>query len=48
MSQTFVLLLMIDAGFVAYNLAKQRNMWWFIVLYWVLLTAKNAVDFMGW
>ena len=46
-SQCLVFLLMADAAYVAYGLARKRNMWRCIVLYWVLLTAKNIVDFVG-
>lgn len=45
LSQFFVFLLMIDAAFVAKGLFQKKNMWRYIVLYWVLLTIKNAVDF---
>lgn len=47
LSQFLVLLLMIDAGWVANGLVHHRDMWKWIVLYWVLLTAKNAVDWIG-
>ena len=46
-SQFLVFLLMIDAAWVAYGLYMQRVMWKWIVLYWVILTAKNAVDLCG-
>lgn len=45
MSQFFVFLLMIDAAIVAFGLARKRNMWRFIVAYWIILTLKNAFDF---
>ena len=46
-AQFFVLLLCLDAAVVAAGLIKKRNMWPFIVLYWILLTIKNAVDYFG-
>ena len=46
-SQLFILLLCIDAAWVAYGLARQRVMWRWIVLYWVLLTMKNMVDLLS-
>lgn len=47
-SQILIILLMLDAAWVAYGLARKRNMWKAIVVYWLILTAKNTVDFMGW
>ena len=47
MSQFFVFQLMADALIVAVGLSRKYNMWPFIVLYWVLLTIKNAVDYFG-
>lgn len=46
-SQVLVFALMADAAWVAIGLARKKNMWKWIVLYWVLLTLKNAVDFGG-
>lgn len=46
-SQFFVFLLCLDAAFVAAGLMKKRNMWAFIVLYWILLTIKNCCDLTG-
>ena len=43
-SQILIFLLMADAAFVAYGLIRKRNMWRWIFLYWVILTAKNMVD----
>ncbi|MBO4793607.1 MAG: hypothetical protein J5556_03455 [Deltaproteobacteria bacterium] len=48
-SQALILLLMIDAAWVAYGLALKKNRWRAIVIYWVVLTFKNLVDFAaGW
>ena len=47
-SQILIILLMLDAAWVAYGLARKKNMWKFIVLYWVILTLKNLADLMGW
>ena len=44
-SQFFVFLLMIDAAIVAYGLSRKRNMWLFIVAYWIILTLKNMFDY---
>lgn len=46
-SQVFVYLLMLDALWIACGLVQRRNMWSWIVLYWLLLTAKNYADFVG-
>ena len=46
-AQFFVLLLYLDAAVVAAGLIKKRNMWPFIVLYWILLTIKNCCDLAG-
>lgn len=47
-AQILILCLMADAAWVAYGLIRKRNMWRWIVLYWLILTAKNMVDLMGW
>ena len=47
MTQFLIFLLMLDAAWVAYGLLRRRNMWQFITLYWILLTIKNAVDWLG-
>ena len=47
-AQLLIFMLMADAAFVAYGLIHKRNMWKAIVLYWLILTAKNLVDFMRW
>lgn len=44
-SQCCVFLLMIDAAWVACGLLRKKNMWRWICLYWIILTAKNMVDF---
>lgn len=47
-SQGFVLLLMLDAAYVATcQMNRRKHVWWFVCLYWVLLTLKNAVDFLA-
>lgn len=45
-SQILVFALMADAAWVAIGLARKRNMWKWIVLYWAILTVKNAFDFL--
>lgn len=47
LSQFLVLLLMVDAGWVAYGLLHHWDMWPWIVIYWLILTAKNAVDWIA-
>ena len=47
MTQVFIFLLAIIAGYVAYGLYKRKVMWKWIVLYWLVLTAKNAVDLLA-
>lgn len=47
LSQFLVLLLMIDAGWVAYGLINGLFVQWFIAAYWIILTAKNAVDWIA-
>ena len=46
-SQILVLCLMADAAWVAQGLLRKQNMWRWICLYWLILTAKNAVDFLA-
>ena len=46
-SQILVLMLMADAAFVAQGLLRKKNMWKWICLYWIILTAKNAADFLA-
>ena len=43
-SQFFIFLLMIDAAWVAYGLIRQKVMWRWVCLYWVILTLKNLWD----
>lgn len=45
-SQILVLCLILIAGWVAVGLARKKVMWKWIVLYWVVLTLKNAADFL--
>lgn len=47
-SQALIILLMLDAAWVAYGLMRKQNRWWYICLYWVILTAKNLADLMRW
>ncbi len=46
-SQVFVFLLMLIAGRVAVGLMERKNMWRWIIAYWVALTVKNMIDFLG-
>lgn len=47
-AQILIFCLMADAAWVAYGLVRKRNMWRWIVLYWMILTAKNLADLMRW
>ena len=40
-----VIVLAAIAGIVLYGLAKKRNMWAWIIVYWAVLTLKNIADF---
>lgn len=46
-AQFLILLLMIDAGWVAWGLLHNQVMWPWICWYWVILTMKNFVDYMN-
>ena len=41
-----VILLALDAAWVCFGLARKKNMWKWIVLYWFILTLKNLADFL--
>ena len=43
--QVLIMLLTLDALIVAAGLAKKKNMWLFIVAYWIILFTKNAMNF---
>lgn len=47
MSQIYVCILMVIAMIVAIGLSFKRNMWLWIISYWVVLTCKNAYDFVS-
>ena len=42
--QLFIIALAVIAGIVACGLMRKKNMWKFILLYWVALTAKNVYN----
>lgn len=44
LTDLLIILLAILAGYVAYGLYKRKVMWKWIVLYWLVLTAKNTLD----
>jgi len=46
-SQILVFLLMADAAWVASGLTGKKNMWKWIVAYWVILTIKNFADLLA-
>ena len=43
-SQALILLLMLDAAWIAYGLYRERVMWGWIVAYWCMVAAKWALD----
>ena len=43
--QIIIFALIVVSAFVAGGLAAKKNMWRWIVLYWIILTIKNFVDF---
>lgn len=45
-NQFFILALALISARITYGLYRKRNMWRWIVVYWVVLTVKNAVDFL--
>lgn len=49
LTQIFIFLLAYIAAIVAYGLYKKQVMWKWIVVYWLVLTAKNVMDLLnGW
>lgn len=44
-SQMLVVILIVIAAIVAGGLMLSRNMWAWIIAYWIVLTIKNAADF---
>ncbi len=44
MTHLLIILLAIIAAIVAYGLYKKQVMWRWIVVYWLVLTAKNVMD----
>lgn len=47
-SQILIILLALDAAWVACGLARRKSRWKWIFAYWVILTAKNLADLMKW
>ena len=47
-SQILIVLLAVDAAFVAYGLYRKKNRWVWVVTYWIILTVKNLCDLMKW
>ena len=45
--QILILVLAAIAGRVAYGLANKQNMWKLIITYWLVLTAKNMINWIG-
>lgn len=46
-SQTLVILLMLDAAWVFCGIANNQNRWLWICGYWFILTLKNLMDYMA-
>ena len=44
MSRLLILLLGLDAAVVFVGLLHRRNMWVFIIIYWLILMVKNIFD----
>ena len=44
LSQTLIFALIIIAAVVAFILATGKSAWILIIVYWIVLTAKNIVD----
>lgn len=44
LSQTLIFALIIIAAVVAFILAAGKSAWILIIVYWIVLTAKNIVD----
>ena len=47
-SQILIIMLAIDAAWVAYLLSRKRTAFNWIFIYWIILTAKNFCDLMRW
>lgn len=47
LTKILIFLLMIDAAWVFFGLCMNWVMWPFICLYWLILTAKNYVDWVS-
>ena len=43
-TQILIILLFLDAAWVAFGLLRKRVMWPWICCYWVILTLKNLAD----
>lgn len=43
--QLLIFMLALDAAIIAIGVSKRKNMWWFIVMYWLILTVKNMMNF---
>ena len=47
LTHLLIILLASIAAIVAYGLYKKQIMWHWIVLYWLVLTAKNVLDLLN-
>ena len=45
-AQVLIFLLMFVSAHVAAGLLEHKDMWPWICVYWILLTVKNAVDYL--
>ena len=47
LTNLLIISLTIIAAVVTYGLYRKRNMWRWVVLYWIVLTIKNVLDAIG-
>ena len=47
LSQALIFALIVIAAVVAATIAAGKSAWILIIAYWIVLTAKNAVDLIG-
>ncbi len=45
LTNLLIITLAVIAAIVAYGLSCKRNMWNWILLYWIVLTVKNLMDY---
>lgn len=45
LTNLLIILLAVIAAIVTYGLYRKRNMWHWILLYWIVLMIKNLLDY---